>query len=96
MLLDRWNTVVSEIATGMGYELVDLELCQSGLVRVFIDLIGVIFCWFVCFVPSIVVVRWRLLIFACAQMGSFRMFTCFMDACFMCFYVILQLSILPL
>ncbi len=40
MLLDRWNTVVSEIATGMGYELVDLELCQSGLVRVFIDLIG--------------------------------------------------------
>ena len=38
MLSDKWETVVSEIARKMGYELVDLELCQSGLVRIFIDI----------------------------------------------------------
>ena len=37
MLLDRWENVVSDIAVGMGYELIDLELDESGLVRVFID-----------------------------------------------------------
>ncbi len=39
MLLDRWENVVSDIAVGMGYELVDLELGESGLVRVFIDIV---------------------------------------------------------
>jgi len=37
LLLDRWENVVSDIAVGMGYELIDLELDESGLVRVFID-----------------------------------------------------------
>ena len=37
MLLDRWEDVVSNIAVGMGYELIDLELDGSGLVRIFID-----------------------------------------------------------
>ena len=37
MLLDRWENVVSDIAVGMGYELIDLELDESGLVRIFID-----------------------------------------------------------
>ena len=40
MLLDRWEHVVSEIAVGMGYELIDLELGESGLVRIFIDIVG--------------------------------------------------------
>ena len=39
LLLDRWKTVVSNIAVGMGYELIDLELDQSGLVRIFIDIV---------------------------------------------------------
>ena len=39
MLLDRWENVVSEIAVGMGYELIDLELGESGLVRIFIDIL---------------------------------------------------------
>ena len=39
MLLDRWENVVSDIAVGMGYELIDLELDESGLVRVFIDIL---------------------------------------------------------
>ena len=39
MLLDRWEHVVSEIAGGMGYELIDLELGESGLVRIFIDIV---------------------------------------------------------
>ena len=39
MLLDRWENVVSEIAVGMGYELIDLELDESGLVRIFIDIV---------------------------------------------------------
>ena len=39
MLLDRWEDVVSNIAVGMGYELLDLELDESGLVRIFIDII---------------------------------------------------------
>ena len=39
MLLDRWETVVSDIAGGMGYELIDLELDESGLVRIFIDIV---------------------------------------------------------
>ena len=39
MLLDRWEHVVSEIAVGMGYELIDLELGESGLVRIFIDIV---------------------------------------------------------
>ena len=39
MLLDRWENVVSEIAVGMGYELIDLELVESGLVRIFIDIV---------------------------------------------------------
>ena len=39
LLLDRWETVVSNIAVGMGYELIDLELDQSGLVRIFIDIV---------------------------------------------------------
>ena len=38
MLLDRWENVVSDIAVGMGYELIDLELDESGLVRIFIDI----------------------------------------------------------
>ena len=38
MLLDRWEHAVSEIAAGMGYELIDLELGESGLVRIFIDI----------------------------------------------------------
>ena len=38
MLLDRWENVVSDIAGGMGYELIDLELDESGLVRIFIDI----------------------------------------------------------
>ena len=36
---DRWEAVISKIAVGMGYELIDLEFCQSGLVRVFIDIV---------------------------------------------------------
>ena len=28
LLLDRWEDVVSNIAVGMGYELIDLELVQ--------------------------------------------------------------------
>jgi len=36
--LDRWENVVSDIAGGMGYELIDLELDESGLVRIFIDI----------------------------------------------------------
>ena len=40
MRLDRWEHVVSEIAVGMGYELIDLELGESGLVRIFIDIVG--------------------------------------------------------
>ena len=39
MLLDRWEDVVSNIAVGMGYELLDLELDESGLVRIFIDIL---------------------------------------------------------
>ena len=39
MLLDRWENVVSDIAVGMGYELLDLELDESGLVRIFIDIL---------------------------------------------------------
>ncbi|MDA9719033.1 ribosome maturation factor RimP [Betaproteobacteria bacterium] len=39
MLLDRWETVVSKIAAGMGYEVIDLELGESGLVRIFIDIV---------------------------------------------------------
>ena len=39
MLLDRWENVVSDIAVGMGYELIDLELDESGLVRIFIDIL---------------------------------------------------------
>ena len=39
MLLDRWENVVSDIAVGMGYELIDLELDESGLVRIFIDIV---------------------------------------------------------
>ena len=39
MLLDRWEIVVSDIAFGMGYELIDLELDESGLVRIFIDIL---------------------------------------------------------
>ena len=39
MLLDRWEDVVSNIAFGMGYELIDLELDDSGLVRIFIDIV---------------------------------------------------------
>ena len=39
MLLDRWENVVSEIAVGMGYELIDLEFGESGLVRIFIDIL---------------------------------------------------------
>ena len=39
MLLDRWEDVVSNIAVGMGYELIDLELDDSGLVRIFIDIV---------------------------------------------------------
>ena len=39
MLLDRWEDVVSNIAVGMGYELIDLELDESGLVRIFIDIV---------------------------------------------------------
>ena len=38
MLLDRWENVVSDIAGGMGYELIELELDESGLVRIFIDI----------------------------------------------------------
>ena len=38
MLLDRWENIVSDIAGGMGYELIDLELGESGLVRIFIDI----------------------------------------------------------
>ena len=39
MLLGRWENVVSDIAVGMGYELIDLELDESGLVRIFIDIV---------------------------------------------------------
>ena len=39
LLLDRWENVVSDIAGGMGYELIDLELGESGLVRIFIDIL---------------------------------------------------------
>ena len=39
MLLDRWENVVSEIAASMGYELIDLEFAESGLVRIFIDIV---------------------------------------------------------
>ena len=39
MLLDRWEDVVSNIAVGMGYELIDLELDEKGLVRIFIDIV---------------------------------------------------------
>ena len=39
MLLNRWENVVSDIAVGMGYELIDLELDESGLVRIFIDIV---------------------------------------------------------
>ena len=39
MLLNRWENVVSDIAVGMGYELIDLEMCESGLVRIFIDIV---------------------------------------------------------
>jgi len=39
LLSDRWEDVVSNIAVGMGYELVDLELDDSGLVRIFIDIV---------------------------------------------------------
>ena len=39
MLLDRWENVVNDIAVGMGYELIDLELDESGLVRIFIDIL---------------------------------------------------------
>ena len=39
MLSDRWEEVVSKIAVGMGYELIDLELDDSGLVRIFIDIV---------------------------------------------------------
>ena len=39
MLLDRWENVVSDIAVSMGYELIDLELGESGLVRIFIDIV---------------------------------------------------------
>ena len=40
MLLDTWKNVVSDIAVGMGYELIDLELDESGLVRIFIDILS--------------------------------------------------------
>jgi len=40
LLLDRWENVVSDIAVGMGYELIDLELDESGLVRIFIDILS--------------------------------------------------------
>ena len=39
LLSDRWEDVVSNIAVGMGYELIDLELDGSGLVRIFIDIV---------------------------------------------------------
>ena len=39
MLSDRWEDVVSNIAIGMGYELIELELDDSGLVRIFIDIL---------------------------------------------------------
>jgi len=39
LLSDRWEDVVSNIAVGMGYELIDLELDDSGLVRIFIDMV---------------------------------------------------------
>ena len=39
MLSDRWEDVVSNIAVGMGYELIDVELDGSGLVRIFIDIL---------------------------------------------------------
>ena len=39
MLLDKWENVVSDIAVGMGYELIELELDESGLVRIFIDIL---------------------------------------------------------
>ena len=39
LLLNRWENVVSHIAVGMGYELIDLELDESGLVRIFIDIL---------------------------------------------------------
>ena len=38
-MLDRWENVVSDIAVSMGYELIDLELDESGLVRIFIDVV---------------------------------------------------------
>ena len=40
MLSDRWEDVVSNIAGGMGYELIDLEMDDSGLVRIFIDIVN--------------------------------------------------------
>ena len=39
MLSDIWEDVVSDIAVGMGYELIDVELDCSGLVRIFIDIL---------------------------------------------------------
>ena len=39
MLFCRWENIVSDIAFGMGYELIDLELDESGLVRIFIDIV---------------------------------------------------------
>ena len=39
MLSGRWENVVSDIAVGMGYELIDVELGESGLVRIFIDIV---------------------------------------------------------
>ncbi len=39
MLSGRWENVVSDIAVGMGYELIDVELGESGLVRIFIDIL---------------------------------------------------------
>ena len=40
MYHDKWEKVVTDIAAGMGYEVVDLDFCQSGLVRIFIDVLG--------------------------------------------------------
>ena len=39
MLLDRWENVVSDIAVGMGYELDRFGVGESGLVRIFIDIL---------------------------------------------------------
>ena len=40
MYHDKFEKVVTDISTGMGYEVIDLEFCQSGLVRIFIDVVG--------------------------------------------------------